>query len=119
MLSGFKAFIMRGNVLDLAVGVIIGAAFGAIVDSLTKDILNPILGMLGGQPDFSAVKLGAIGIGSFINSVINFLIKAAGVYFMVIVPYNKFAAKPAPPVAPAPPSPTETLLGEIRDLLKK
>jgi large conductance mechanosensitive channel len=119
MLSGFKAFIMRGNVLDLAVGVIIGAAFGAIVDSLTKDILNPILGMLGGQPDFSAVKLGTIQIGSFINAIINFLIKAAGIYFMVIVPYNKFAAKPAPPAPPAPPSPTETLLGEIRDLLKK
>jgi large conductance mechanosensitive channel len=122
MLSGFKQFIMRGNVMDLAVGVIIGAAFGAVVDSLTKDIINPVMGMLVGQPDFSGVKAGNILVGNFVNAIINFLIKAAGLYFLIVAPFNammkRYAAAPPPP-APAPPTPTETLLGEIRDLLKK
>jgi large conductance mechanosensitive channel len=114
MLKGFKDFISRGNVIDLAVGVIIGAAFGGIVDSLTKDIINPMIGMLGGQPDMSAYKIGSIGIGTFLNSIINFLIKAAGLYFLIVVPFNKFAANMT-----APPTPSEALLGEIRDLLRK
>ncbi len=116
MLKGFRDFIARGNVIDLAVGVIIGAAFGAIVDSLVKDIITPILGMLGGQPDFSAVKLGPVAIGSFVNAVIAFLIKAAGLYFLVVMPFNRFAARPA---ATPPPSAQEKLLAEIRDLLKQ
>jgi large conductance mechanosensitive channel len=120
MLAGFKTFIARGNVIDLAVGVIIGAAFGQIVDSLTKDIINPMLGLLGGQPDFSAVKAGPINIGSFVNAIINFLIKAAGLYFLIVLPFNSFAAKmAAAPPPPAPPTPTEATLAEIRDLLKK
>lgn len=114
MLQGFKNFIGRGNVIDLAVGVIIGAAFGGIVDSLTKDLINPILGMLGGQPDLSGIKLGTIGIGNFLNSIINFLIKAAGLYFLIVLPFNNYAAKMVPP-----PPPSEALLAEIRDLLKK
>jgi large conductance mechanosensitive channel len=114
MLQGFKNFIARGNVIDLAVGVIIGAAFGGIVDSLTKDIINPILGMLGGQPDLSAVKIGSISLGNFLNTIINFLIKAAGLYFLIVLPFNRYAANMTPP-----PSPTEATLGEIRDLLKK
>ncbi len=120
MLKGFRDFIARGNVLDLAVGVIIGAAFGAIVDSLVKDLITPLIGVIGGTPDFSAVKLGTIGIGNFINAVIAFLIKAAGLYFLIIVPFNRFARKlvaaPAPPPVPAP---SETYLKEIRDLLAK
>ena len=63
MLKGFRNFIARGNVLDLAVGVIIGAAFGGIVDSLVKDLITPIIGMVGGTPDFSAVKVGPVGSG--------------------------------------------------------
>lgn len=114
MLEGFKNFIGRGNVIDLAVGVIIGAAFGGIVDSLSKDLINPILGMLGGQPDMSGYKIGSIGIGNFLNSIINFLIKAAGLYFLIVLPFNSYAAKMAPP-----PPPSEVLLTEIRDLLKK
>ena len=114
MLKGFRDFVARGNVIDLAVGVIIGAAFGAIVDSLVKDIITPIIGMLGGQPDFSAVRLGSIGLGNFINAVISFLIKAAGLYFIIVMPFNRLAAKMA---AAAPPTPSETLLKEIRDLL--
>lgn len=117
MLKGFRDFIARGNVLDLAVGVIIGAAFGGIVDSLVKDIVTPIIGMLGGQPDFSAIKLGPIAIGSFLNAVIAFLIKAAGLYFLIVLPFNRFAAQMA--AAAPPPSPSEVYLKEIRDLLAK
>ena len=117
MLEGFKKFVLRGNVIDLAVAVIIGVAFGGIVDSLSKDIITPILTMLGGQPDFSAIKLGGIGIGNFLNAVINFLIKAAGLYFLIILPFSRFATKLA--AEPAPPTASENLLTEIRDLLKK
>lgn len=113
MIQGFKNFIARGNVIDLAVGVIIGAAVGEIVNSLVKDMITPVIGMLGGQPDFSAIRLGAIGIGSFINNIISFLIKAAALYFFIVIPFNRFAAKLTPP-----PSPTEALLAEIRDALK-
>jgi large conductance mechanosensitive channel len=119
-MSGFKDFIMRGNVVDLAVGVIIGAAFGGIVDSMTKDIVTPIIGSLGGQPDFSAIKAGPLGIGAFINAVISFLIKAVVVYFVIVKPFTVLMAKlnPAPPPGqPAPPPPDIKLLTEIRDLL--
>lgn len=114
MLQGFKNFIARGNVVDLAVGVIIGAAVGEIVNSLVKDLITPIIGMLGGQPDFSALRVGSIGLGNFLNNVISFLIKAAALYFVIVVPFNRFAARLTPP-----PSPTEALLAEIRDTLKK
>ena len=117
MLKRFRDFIARGNVLDLGVGVIIGAAFGGIVDSLVKDLVTPILGMLGGQPDFSAVKLGSIGVGNFVNAVIAFLIKAAGLYFLIVLPFNRFAARLA--AAPPPPTASEIYLKEIRDLLAK
>ncbi len=117
MLKGFRDFIARGNVLDLAVGVIIGAAFGGIVDSLVKDIVTPIIGMFGGQPDFSAIKLGSIAIGNFINTLVSFLIKAAGLYFLIVLPFNRFAAKMA--AAAPPPVPSEVYLKEIRDLLAK
>ena len=117
MLKGLRDFITRGNIVDLASAVIIGVAFSAIVDSLVKDIITPAIGMLGGQPDFSALKIGSIAIGNFINAVISFLIKAAAVYFMIVVPFNRFAAKVAS--APAPPSPSEQYLREIRDLLAR
>ena len=114
VLRGFRDFIARGNVIDLAVGVIIGAAFGAIVDSLVKDLITPIIGLFGGQPDFSAIKPGGIGIGSFINNVIAFLLKAAALYWFIVLPFNRFASRMAPP-----PTPTEAYLAEIRDLLKR
>jgi large conductance mechanosensitive channel len=118
MLKGFKQFISRGNAIDLAVGVIIGAAFAAIVDSLSKDIITPILGLFGGQPDFSAIKPFGIGVGNFLNAVISFLIKAAGLYFLIVVPFNRFHKRTPPPApAPPPPSTTEKLLAEIRDAL--
>jgi large conductance mechanosensitive channel len=100
--------------------VIIGAAFGGIVDSLTKDLITPIIGMVIGSPDFSALKVGPVGLGNFINAVVNFLIKAAGLYFLIVVPFNSFASRlAAAPAPPAPPPAGEVLLGEIRDLLKK
>jgi large conductance mechanosensitive channel len=116
LLKGFKNFIARGNVIDLAVGVIIGAAFGGIVDSLTKDIITPIIGLLGGQPDFSAIKPFGIGIGNFVNAVISFLIKAAGLYFLIVLPFNRFAVKLAPEPAVTP---SERLLTDIRDILSR
>ena len=120
MLKGFRNFITRGNIVDLATAVIIGVAFGAIVDSLVKDIITPIIGMLGGQPDFSNLKIGSIGVGNFLNAVIAFLIKAVAVYFFIVVPFSKIAAKlAAAPPPPAPPTQSELYLKEIRDLLAK
>ncbi len=115
MFKGFRDFIARGNVLDLAVGIIIGGAFGGIVDSLTKDVITPIIGLLGGQPDFSAVKAGPIAVGNFVNAIVSFLIKAAGLYFLIVLPFSRYAAKLV--AAAAPPSPSETYLKEIRDLM--
>jgi len=120
-MGGFKDFVMRGNVVDLAVGVIIGVAFGGIVTSVTKDVITPIIGMAGGVPDFSAFKLGAVGIGSLINAVISFLITALVVYFVIVKPMNALNARlhpPAKPGDPPPPPPEVQLLTEIRDLLK-
>ena len=116
MLKGFREFIARGNVIDLAVGVIIGAAFGAIVDSLVKDLITPLIGLIGGTPDFSAWKVGPVNIGNFINAIIAFLLKAAGLYLFIVVPFNRFAKKLV--VAP-PPTPSEVYLKEIRDALVK
>ena len=113
MFRGFKAFISRGNVVDLAVGVVMGVAFAAIVDSLSKDIIGPLLGKLGGQPDFSDFHPFNIRIGSFINAIISFLIKAAGLYVFIVVPFNRFANRLA-----AAPTPSEKLLAEIRDTLQ-
>jgi large conductance mechanosensitive channel len=118
MFDGFKKFVLRGNVIDLAVGVIIGAAFGSIVDSLVKDIITPMIGAIGGQPDFSAIKPGGIGLGNFLNALIAFLLKAAALYFVIVVPFNRLIARLAPPPAPAGPTNEEKLLMEIRDLLK-
>jgi large conductance mechanosensitive channel len=136
MLSEFKTFIARGNVLDLAVGVIIGAAFGKIVSSFTDDIIMPVIGLLtGGGVDFSnkyivlsgeapagaslaaAREAGAnvMAVGSFVTAVINFLILAF-VIFMIVRQANKLL--PPPPAAPEGPSEVE-LLAEIRDALKK
>jgi large conductance mechanosensitive channel len=116
MLKGFKEFISRGNVIDLAVGVIIGAAFAGIVDSLSKDIITPIIGLVGGQPDFSAIKPYGIGLGNFINAVISFLIKAAGLYFLIVLPFSRFANRL---VTAAPPVAQEILLAKILSVLER
>jgi large conductance mechanosensitive channel len=132
----FKAFISRGSVVDLAVGVIIGAAFGSIVTSLVKDIFNPIIGVFLGGVDFTNVFIplngkhyetlelaktaGAptVNVGLFINAVIQFVIMAL-VIFWVVKAFSRFKLRDLGSTAAPPPTKTETLLTEIRDLLKK
>jgi large conductance mechanosensitive channel len=141
MLKQFRDFAMRGNVVDLAVAVIIGAAFGKIVDSLVADVIMPIIGAVTGGLDFSnyylalsskvqaglayadAKKAGAVlGWGQFFTFVVNFLI-VAFVLFLVVQAMNRIKAQmasaPEPAPAPKPPAPEVVLLTEIRDLLKK
>jgi large conductance mechanosensitive channel len=108
MLSGFKQFILRGNVVDLAVGVVIGAAFGAVVTAFTKDLLTPLIAAIVGKPDFSAISF-TIGstvfpFGDFINALVSFLLIAAAVYFFVVTPVNALVARMRK--APAPADPT-------------
>jgi large conductance mechanosensitive channel len=135
MWSEFKEFIKRGNVMDLAVAVIIGGAFGKIVGSLTDDLLMPVISLFTGKIDFAnlffaldgkvyptlaeAKKAGAatLAYGNFINAVVNFLIVAFAV-FLLVKQVNRLMPAPPPPPPPGP-SPTEQLLGEIRDLLKQ
>jgi large conductance mechanosensitive channel len=104
MLKGFRDFVLRGNVLDLAVGVIIGGAFGTVVTSLVKDILTPIIGSLVGKPDFSAIAFNHIMIGNFLNAVFAFLLVAASVYFFIVLPANSLMARLKGPVPEAPPA---------------
>ena len=108
MLSGFKQFILRGNVVDMAVGVVIGAAFGAVVTALTKDLLTPLIAAVVGKPDFSSVAFTINGtafpVGDFINSVVSFLLIAAAIYFFVVVPVNALVSRMRK--APAPADPT-------------
>jgi len=130
LVDEFKAFVMRGNVVDMAVGVIIGGAFGKIVTSLVNDIFMPIIGMILGNVDFSSleIKLGepvegaeqaAIKYGMFIQEIVNFLIIALCI-FMVIKLINKVQKKKEEEPAPAPePTKEEVLLTEIRDALNK
>ncbi len=105
-MSGFKAFLLRGNVVDLAVAVVIGAAFGAVVQALVKDIITPIVGIFGGLPDFSAWAFTINGskflIGDFINVLLSFVVLAAIIYFLVVMPMEKLMArfKGAPPAEP-------------------
>jgi large conductance mechanosensitive channel len=108
MLKGFRDFVLHGNVIDLAVGVIIGAAFSGVVTSLTTDVLTPIIGMLFGQPDFSAIVLGSVKIGNLINALVSFLITAAALYFFVVLPVNTLNERIKPKAPPAPPAPTRT-----------
>ena len=117
MIDGFKAFVLRGNVLDLAVAVVIGAAFGAIVTSLVDNIITPLIGAIGGQPDFSALTVtvnnSELGIGAFINSLISFLIIALVIYFLIVAPMNRLMARVAPPAADAAPALCPECFGEV------
>jgi large conductance mechanosensitive channel len=96
-LSGFKQFILRGNVVDLAVGVVIGAAFGTVVNSLVKDMLTPLIGAIAKVPDFSSLFFTLNGskfmYGSFVNALISFIIVAASIYFFVVLPVNALIAR--------------------------
>ena len=108
MLSGFKQFILRGNVVDMAVGVVIGAAFAGVVGAFTKDLLTPFIAALVGKPDFSAISFTINGsiflLGDFINALVSFLLVAAAVYFFVVTPINALVSRMRK--APAPADPT-------------
>jgi large conductance mechanosensitive channel len=108
MLKGFRQFLFRGNVIDLAVAVVIGAAFGAVVTALVKDLITPLIAAIVGKPDFSAIKFTVNGslfaIGDFINAVVSFALIAAAIYFFVIVPVNTITARMRR--GEAPPDPT-------------
>ncbi len=97
MLKGFRQFVLRGNVVDLAVGVVLGVAFGAVISALVKDLLTPLIAAIFGKPDFSAIAFTVNGsrflIGDFINAVVSFILVAAAVYFFVVVPMNAFMAR--------------------------
>lgn len=123
MLKEFRNFIQRGNVMDLAVAVIIGSAFGAIVNSLIDDIIMPVIGVLLGGVDFTGLSIwvgdAVILYGNFIQAVINFLVIAFSV-FLVVRSYNRLQKEEAEtPEEPAEPSAEEILLTEIRDLLQE
>jgi large conductance mechanosensitive channel len=131
MLKEFREFIARGNVIDLAVGVIIGAAFGKIVTSLVDQIIMPPIGLLLGKVDFAQLKVVlqpadpakklaevAIGYGAFLNTIIQFLIVAFVIFLMIKLLSTVRRKEAAAPETPPAPSPSEALLGEIRDLLK-
>lgn len=136
MIKGFKEFIMRGNVVDLAVAVVIGAAFGAVVTSLVDNVINPLIAAVFGKPDLSGILLwtlnnggtpadpsddAVLAIGTFLTAILNFLIIAAAIYFAIVLPLNKLAERKAKD-EPAPDeavSPTEIeILTEIRDAIK-
>ena len=108
MFKGFKQFILRGNVLDLAVAVVIGAAFGAVITSFVTNIITPLIAAIFGKPDFSALTLtvngAVISYGVFLNALIAFLLIAAAVYFFMVAPMNAWKARAARNAVPADPT---------------
>ena len=134
LVKEFKAFAMRGNVVDMAVGIIIGGAFGKIVGSLVNDVIMPPIGVLLGNIDFSQMaivlrkegldavggKIAAvtIGYGMFINTIVNFFIVALAIFVMIKVMNAAKKKEEAAPAAPPPPSAEEKILKEIRDILR-
>src|ERR1043166_1956180 len=108
MFKGFREFMERGNVIDLAVAVVIGAAFGAVVTSFVTNILNPLIAAIVGKPDFSAlvanVNGGEIKYGLFLNALISFVLVAAAVYYFMVAPMNAWKARRARGIPPADPT---------------
>jgi large conductance mechanosensitive channel len=125
MIKGFKDFLLRGNVVDLAVAVVIGIAFGAVINAFAKDFIGGIIGVIGGTPNFDGAGIAANGgkiiIGSTITALNNFVIVAAAVYFFVVVPVNHLMARRKSGEEPPVEAPSEdiVLLQEIRDLLRQ
>jgi large conductance mechanosensitive channel len=117
MLKGFRDFVLRGNVLDLAVAVVIGAAFSSIVNSLVKDLITPLIAAIVKKPDFSYLVLNLNGAhityGNFLNALISFLLIAASVYFLVVLPLNTLLAKMKVIAAPPPVRACPECLSEI------
>jgi large conductance mechanosensitive channel len=108
VLKGFKEFLFRGNVIDLAVAVVIGAAFGAVVTALVADLLTPFIAALVGKPDFSALTFTVNGskfkYGEFINAVISFVLVGAAIYFFIVLPMKAITSRMSKPAAPAAPT---------------
>jgi large conductance mechanosensitive channel len=106
MASGFKQFLLRGNVVDLAVGVVVGASFGGVVTAFTKDLLTPLIAAVAGKPDFSAIQFtvnnSKFPLGDFVNALVSFVIVAAAVYYFVVLPVNALIsrARKEPPADP-------------------
>jgi large conductance mechanosensitive channel len=107
MWKGYREFVLRGNVLDLAVAVVIGGAFGAVVTALVKDLLTPLIAAIAGKPDFSAIKFTIHGsmfaVGDFINAIVSFIFMSTAIYFLVVAPVNAVVARArrgAPPPDP-------------------
>jgi len=121
VLKGFREFLLRGNIIELAVAFVIGVAFAAVVTSFVDNLIMPIVDKLGGEPDFSSIDIADVPVGAFINDVVAFLIIAAAVYFLVVVPYNRIVAyrKKDEPEAAAQLEESILLLREIRDALTR
>lgn len=125
MIKGFKDFLLRGNVVDLAVAVVIGTAFGVVVKAFSDGIIGGIIGAIGGSPNFGSagptINDSLINFGGVVNAVINFVIVAGAVYFFVVVPVNHLTARRKTGEEPEVQSPSEDilLLQEIRDLLRQ
>ena len=124
MVKEFREFLLRGNVIDLAIAVVLGAAFGVVVTSFVNDILMQLIAMIGGQPDFSGLSFtindAEFRYGAFLNAVISFVIIAAAIFFFVVRPVNALMARRKAGLEPEPEAVPEDvlLLGEIRDLLR-
>jgi large conductance mechanosensitive channel len=120
IIEEFKAFILKGNVVQLAVAVIIGAAFSDVVKSVQEDLISPILGSIGGKPDFSFITMGPIRIGSFLNSILSFLITAAVIFFVIVKPMNRFMRlvekKDPSATATPPPATLDDVVTAIKEL---
>jgi large conductance mechanosensitive channel len=124
VLHEFREFVLRGNIVDLAVAVVIGAAFGAVVTSAVENLITPLIAAIGGKPDFARLAFtingSRFGYGAFLNALLSFLLIASVIFFLVVKPMNALLARfhrddDAEPEAPAP---DVALLAEIRDLLK-
>jgi len=122
-LGGFKKFILRGNVVDLAVGIVIGAAFTGVVQALVKDIITPLIGIFGGIPDFTSWAITVNGsrflVGDFVNTLLSFLILAAVVYFLVVTPVTRLMDKYQTAPQPAPTKQCPECLSKIPKLVRR
>ena len=126
MLKGFKDFLMRGNVVDLAVAVVVGAAFSKVVEGLLKGLINPLIAAVAGEPNLDAVGTfrlnnAIFSIGLLLTALVNFVLISAAIYFVVVMPLNKLAERRAKGIEPETDAPSEdvALLTEIRDLLAR
>jgi large conductance mechanosensitive channel len=124
MLKEFREFLLRGNAIDLAIAVVVGAAFGAVVTSLVEDLLTPLIAAIGGQPDFGdltfTINDSRFRYGEFLNAVISLVLIGAAIFFLVVKPLNHLMARLRAGEEPEPEAVPQDvmLLGEIRDLLK-